>query len=274
MFNPVNDVENLPYSNQNIIKIYRGMNMVNVSIGDYTSEPSEVYITTSQEGDELSTFIVFYLVNPASQAIYAYGGNPFQQEERISVELEAKEFVEEMGAILEDIGWEGMPEDEKALWLENQYLFRREDGKKQDEDEDEVVELTEDAIMDETVDEELESLDDAVEPEDALDQIAREDQPEASDDTSDDDTQAVFIEEKFDELLKKAFLKTKDSTDETEEEAAEVESEDDEPVEEPASEEDLEVKAVTETRVLDRKEIAEVEVDEDREKVLRFLSKI
>ncbi len=274
MFNPVNDVENLPYNTQSIIKIYRGMNMVNVSIGDYTSEPSEVYITTNQEGDELSTFIVFYLVSPASQAIYAFGGNPFSQEERISVELEAKEFVEEMGAILEDIGWEGMAEDERTLWLESQYLFHGEAGKQQDEDGDEVVELTEDAIMDETVDEEIEILDDAVEPEDILDQIASEDHPEASDGTADDETQAVFIEEKFDELLKKAFLKAKDTTDETEEETADVEPEDEEPVVEPDIEEDLEVKAETETRVLDRREMAEGEVDEDREKVLRFLSKI
>ncbi len=274
MFDPVHDVKNLPYNTKNIVKVYRGMNMVNVSIGEYTSEPSEVYITTSRKGNELNTFIVFYLVNPASQAIYAFDGNPFPQEERISVELEAKEFVEEMGAILEDIGWEGMPEDERALWLENQYLFQKEAGKQQDEGADEVVELTEDAIMDETTDEELDILDEVVEPEDVLDQIAREEQPETYNDITDDETQAVFIEEKFDELLKKAFLKTKDTTEETEEETVDAEPEDEEAVEEPVIEEDLELKAETETRVLDSKEMAEREVDEDREKVLRFLSKI
>ncbi len=274
MFDPVHDVENLPYNTNNIVKIYRGMNMVNVSIGDYTSEPSEVYITTSRKGDELSTFIVFYLVNPASQAIYAFDGNPFPQEERISVESEAKEFVEEMGAILEDIGWEGMHEDERALWLESQYLFQEEAGKQQDEDADEVVELTEDAIMSETVDDELEVLDEVVEPEDVLDQIAREEQPDTSDNMTDDETQAVFIEEKFDELLKKAFLQAKDKSDETEEMPADVEPEDEVSFEEPVIEEDLEVKAETETRVLDSKEMAEGKVNEDREKVLRFLSKI
>lgn len=218
MFNPVKDMQKLPYSADSIVKIYRGMNMVNVSIGDYTSEPSEVYITTSSMGEALGTYIVFYFVAHETRAIYEYGGNPYTPDERIKVESEAKEFVEEMGAILEDIGWETMSGKEKESWLKGQYLLSPDEVPESEEDAAEVVELADDAIMEESPEEELEIVEEIVEPEEVLEQIVRDDEDEDLEDISEDDADAVFIEEKFDELLKKAFLKSKESTEGADEE--------------------------------------------------------
>ncbi len=282
MFHPLKDPQNLPYSGDSIVKVYRGMNMVNVSIGDFTSEPAEVYITTSSIEDSLGTYIVFYLVAPETRAIYEYDNNPFPGDDRINVESEAKEFVEEMGVILEDIGWEAMNDQEKANWLEGQYLISSDKAAEPEEDPEDVVELTEDAIMDELPEDELEIIEEAAEPEASLEQIVidvededDDNEDDELDDISEDDSDAVFIEEKFDELLKKAFLKSKESENGADEGPMEDEADlDEEPEIDQEAAVGSESEEISESTVSPDGDTQETEaVVSDGQAVLKFLSK-
>ncbi len=124
MFQLEPQVIELPCSPEDLVKVYRSMNMVKISVDDFVSEPSEAYIVTSRASGGLQTHIVFYLEAPAVRVLYGYDQNPYPPDLRITVEAEAADVVEQMGAILEDVGWDVLPASGRARWLAQEYLFR------------------------------------------------------------------------------------------------------------------------------------------------------
>ncbi len=129
MFKHQPGVAALPCGPSDLLKVLRGMNMVKLSIDDYVSEPCETYVVTSRAsgaaaGGLLQTHIVFYLESPAIRAVFSSDRNPYPAARRIEAEREAMEMVEQMGAILEDAGWEGMSPAARTKWLAQEYLFR------------------------------------------------------------------------------------------------------------------------------------------------------
>ena len=307
MFEHLKDLQELPFQPGSIVKIHRGMNMIKVSVGGHQSEPSEVYIVTAEDGADLVTYVVFYMVEPRYRAIFTYDQNPFESDRRIAVETEASEFVEEMGAILEDIGWESMPAEDREEWLGQQFLFG--DGG------EEVVEVAEVAVdidpEEELVEaEELEVIEDVddltveteTEPEEdgKPEGVAEPGQPEVEPDRTIEEAEksgksVVFAEEKFDEMLKQAFLSpSEEEAGEAGPEEAEGEKEGDE--EEtldaeavPEEEFDVEVTVEAEPASIEEKDGSEEQPAQDieagipdaedparemREKILRFFSKM
>ncbi|TNF45817.1 hypothetical protein EP232_05335, partial [bacterium] len=259
MFLLIGEMREMPFGPEDIVKIHRGMNMVKVSVEEYLSEPSEVYIATIKDGEKLSTNVVFYLIEPKVRILYGFEGNPYEPSSRINIETEAREFVEEMGAILEDIGWENMSDEGQKSWLDQQYLFPTREEFQADQSVDDTVVSVEPGLEVESGKgkrqgpEEVEAeVDTEAEEEAFLPDIEVEDpngapvetskeeeravagQEEVSDETATEeaaepegDTQAkrqtgeslekadkkvVFVEEKFDEMLKQAFLISPDDT--------------------------------------------------------------
>jgi hypothetical protein len=123
MFELLEDTKVLPVPEDVIVQVHSGMNKVRVSVGNYVSEPSNVYIITSQDEALLRSFIVFYVVEPGTHVIYGYAGNPYDPVFREEVLQEAVDFVEEMGAILEEIPWEGMSPEERGTWISNESIY-------------------------------------------------------------------------------------------------------------------------------------------------------
>lgn len=277
MFQLVGQMQQLPFDPADIIKVHRGMNMVKVSVGEHLSEPSEVYIATVIDGDKLSTNVVFFLVEPKVRTLYGFEGNPYESSNRIEVETEAREFVEEMGAILEDIGWETMSEEVKGNWLDQQFLFPAKEELQIEQPVDnagepvEVVEaevevevagegegveteggveveeqvilldtdveiLTEAEILDEAAaeaapEETTETAPVKKPPPDPPEKVSDDTPPEKTAEAANDaqlkrqtgeslekaDGKIVFVEEKFDEMLKQAFLIPPDDPEDEEE---------------------------------------------------------
>jgi len=301
-------MKQLPFGPEDIVKVHRGMNMVKVSVGEHLSEPSEVYIATIKDEEKLSTNIIFYLIESKVRTLYGFEGNPYVSSNRINIETEAREFVEEMGAILEDIGWESMSEEDQKSWLGQQFLFptqeelqadqpiddalvsvepglevEREKGKgeRQEEVEVDVDVEGEGAIEEETILLDIE----AKIPDEAPVEAFKEEEPtvtaqeEVPDDLpteepaeSEDDSQAkrqtgeslekadkrvVFVEEKFDEMLKQAFLISPE--DNGDDEGTEPD--------ESAGSKDVEETPEAEST-------PEVQTRTNTEKILRFLSKM
>lgn len=261
MFQLVGQMRQLPFGPDDIVKVHRGMNMVKVSVGEHISEPSEVYITTVQEGNHLATNVVFFLIEPEVRALYGFEGNPYEPSKRIDVETEAREFVEEMGAILEDIGWENMSRDDREGWIAQQFLFPKHDelqsegtavnglespepemeeerGKGEQHQEagvegeaggsveEDVILLDTDAegpdgmLPDEESPEEVPGAPLGVTDDSPPEKVAGDISPDETGEAADDprvkreagesldkaDGKIVFVEEKFDEMLKQAFL--------------------------------------------------------------------
>jgi hypothetical protein len=339
-------MKHLPFGPEDIVKVHRGMNMVKVSVGEHLSEPSEVYIATTKDEEKLSTNIIFYLIEPQVRTLYGFEGNPYVSSNRINIETEAREFVEEMGAILEDIGWESMSEEDQKSWLGQQFLFPTQEelqadqpvddalvsvepglevengkGKRegQEEIEQEEVDVEVEEVEEAAIEEETILLDiEAKIPDEAPVEAFKEEEPAvtAQEEVPDDllteeptependaqakrqtgeslekaDKRVVFVEEKFDEMLKQAFLISPDDMGDDEgtepDESAgskDVEETPGEPVdaadessvkEETVEDSQIQAESASEEETSETESTPEVQTRTNTEKILRFLSKM
>lgn len=123
MFELILDLDSLPVEEDRVVQVQKGMNKLRVSVGEHVSEPSQVYIITASEGDLYESYILFYMLEPGIRVIYGHEGNPYGPDDLEEVEQEAVDFVEEMGAILEVVPWEGMSPEERWEWLVNESIY-------------------------------------------------------------------------------------------------------------------------------------------------------
>lgn len=207
MFNLMADNDYLPVEEENIVQIHQGMNKLRVSVGEHVSEPSEVFIVTGEDGGLYRSFIVFFMHEPESHVIYGFEGNPYAPDRQEDVLGDAYEFLEEMGAILEEVPWESMSAEEQESWLAAGTLYPL-----PPDDVDDLLEELEEirpGELLEVLDEEEQAADgqgDDVEglPGDFGEVPEAEEEEEAP-----DPMEGGGIDEDgdFDQLLKQAFLK-------------------------------------------------------------------
>jgi hypothetical protein len=216
MFELLSNLQSVPIDPDSLTMIHRGMNKVRVSVGEHSSEPSEVYIITGQSNGNLESYIIFYMLEPGIHVVYGSDQNPFAPTLNEQVIDEAIIFVEEMGSILEEVPWETMTPDQRSAWVEKEILYSAPVIDELEEVEEieavEVVQL-EDVALEETGHEEgvVEVSDDEVRQ--ALSESDSDESLHVSEGIDGDDVDAagmddvVVAEGDFDELLKQAFLK-------------------------------------------------------------------
>lgn len=237
MFELLSNVQSVPVDKNSLAMVHRGMNKVRVSVGDHSSEPSEVYIITGLYNAELETYIIFYLLQPGIHVVYGYDQNPYSPALKQQVLEEATIFVEEMGSILEEVPWETMTPEQKSAWIEKEILYTEpviEELEEIDEIEalEEVVDIEDEDAGEENLEENpaIDVLEGVVEISDEeMQQLLSEDGSRESlteseehfEETGDTDLEqedadsvgttvmddVVVAEGDFDEMLKQAFLK-------------------------------------------------------------------
>lgn len=211
MFDLMIGVDVLPTPEEMIFQVHKGMNKLRVSVGEHVSEPSEVYIITGEESGLFNTFIVFFMVEPGIHVIYGFDDNPYDPSLREEVLNMAIDFVEDMGAILEEIPWEGMTPEERTNWIDKEALYPAAEAEAIEEIEDlEEIEPEDLLAVVEQADDGEKSMDvpsDTGGAEKGVGDVSEELSPE-------DDVPTEVIEEElpgededFDHLLKQAFLK-------------------------------------------------------------------
>ena len=244
MFELLSNVQSVPIDKDSLAMVHRGMNKVRVSVGEHSSEPSEVYIITGQSSGNLESYIIFYMLEPGIHVVYGCDQNPYAPDRKEQVIEEAITFVEEMGSILEEIPWETMTPDQRSAWIENEILYAApvieeleeleevqeieavESVEIDDEEPEEAV-LQEDPAL-ETVQDVVDISENEVEQaltDNGLDEsppVSEEDDEKPTDvvsepeDIDEDDVDGIDVagmedvvvaEGDFDELLKQAFLK-------------------------------------------------------------------
>jgi hypothetical protein len=123
MFELLSNVQSVPIDQDSLVMVHRGMNKVRVSVGEHSSEPSEVYIITGQSNGNLESYVIFYMLEPGIHVVYGFDQNPYAPDQKGQVVEEAVVFVEEMGSILEEIPWETMTPDQRSAWFGKEILY-------------------------------------------------------------------------------------------------------------------------------------------------------
>jgi len=204
MFNLMTDTDCLPMEEERIVQIHKGMNKFRVSVGEHVSEPSEVHIVTGEDEDRFRSFIVFFMVEPEIHVIYGFDGNPYDRDSKEDVLNDAFQFVEEMGAILEEIPWEGMSPEERLIWISKGTLYPQQSPDEEGDLIEELEEIRSGELLEVLEDDEPVEVE-AMDPEPEEPEAEDEEQEEEGDDLIEEGP--IDEDGDFDHLLKQAFLK-------------------------------------------------------------------
>lgn len=126
MFTIDPNITAIPLKGKNLFKALFSMNTHQIATPEMGLANARSYVFFSREGDKrLSAYIGIYLLNADRRFFYPYSGNPFSENEIGTVEDEARNFTEDLGAMLDELDCACMSDQEKDQWIEAQDVFSR-----------------------------------------------------------------------------------------------------------------------------------------------------
>jgi len=107
-----------------IFKVLHSMNSHQVATPETSLEDARSYVFFIREGrNRTSVYIGIHLLLTDRKLIYTHSANPFSEDKMLEVEDEARDFAEYMGAMMDEVHFEGMSDLEQDCWLDDQGFF-------------------------------------------------------------------------------------------------------------------------------------------------------
>jgi len=109
-----------------LFKVLLSMNNHQVATPDTSLEEARSYVFFFREGkNKLSVYIGLHLLTTDRKLFYAHSANPFSEDDLKDVEEEARNFAEDLGAMLDEVDFAHMSDLERDDWMENQSIFSK-----------------------------------------------------------------------------------------------------------------------------------------------------
>jgi hypothetical protein len=109
---------------KNLFKVLLSMNNHQVATPETSLEEARSYVFFTREGrNRISAYIGLHLLHTDRKLFYSHSGNPFLEDGLEDVEEEARDFAEDMGAMLDEVDFAGMSEQEQDKWIDGQSIF-------------------------------------------------------------------------------------------------------------------------------------------------------
>jgi len=126
MFTIDPNITAVPLKEKKLFKVLFSMNTHQVATPEMGLAEARSYVFFFHEGNKrLSAYIGIYLFLADRRFFYPYSGNPFLENEMGTVEEEARSFVDDLGAMLDELDCAHMSDLEMDSWIETQDLFSR-----------------------------------------------------------------------------------------------------------------------------------------------------
>jgi hypothetical protein len=124
MFSIDNNITELNIREKNILKMLFSMNVHQVATPEMILEDAKSYILFFRESPGMvSAYIALYLTVTNRRLYYVHSSNPFPEGEMATIEQEALEFAEGLGAMLDEKDFSKITLEEKNGWIDAQELF-------------------------------------------------------------------------------------------------------------------------------------------------------
>jgi hypothetical protein len=124
MFSIDKNITELDIKEKNILKLLFSMNVHQVATPEMILEDAKSYILFFRESTGMvSAYIALYLTVTNRRLYYVYSSNPFPEGQMDSIEEEALEFAEGLGAMLDEKDFSKMTTEEKESWIDTQEMF-------------------------------------------------------------------------------------------------------------------------------------------------------
>lgn len=109
---------------KNLFKVLLSMNNHQVATPETSLEEARSYVFFAREGrNRLLAYIGLHLLHTDRKLFYAHSENPFLEDGLQDIEEEARYFAEDLGAMLDEIDFAGLSEQERESWIEGQSIF-------------------------------------------------------------------------------------------------------------------------------------------------------
>lgn len=126
MFTIDQNITDLNIKERNIVKVFLSMNIHQVATPEMVPEGARSYVFFFREGKKrLSAYIGLHFPQTDRKLFYVHSANPFLEDEMQNIEDEARNFAEDLGAMLDEIHLENMSDLEQDGWIDDQGIFSR-----------------------------------------------------------------------------------------------------------------------------------------------------
>ncbi len=127
MFTIDQTITGLKLREKDMFKVYFSMNNHEVATPEMMLEDARSYILFFRTGGgKASAYIGLHLLLTGRKLFYAHSSNPFPVEKMRSIEEEALTFAEELGALLDELDFSRLSDEEKHRWIDKQDIFKPE----------------------------------------------------------------------------------------------------------------------------------------------------
>lgn len=117
-------ITDLQLKEKNLFKVLFSINTHDVATPEMSHERAISYVIFAREGKtKMSAFVGLHLLQTERKLFYRHSANPFLEKELQNVEDEARGFVEELGALLDEIDLSVMSAEDRERWINDQSLF-------------------------------------------------------------------------------------------------------------------------------------------------------
>jgi len=124
MFTIDPDITDAQLKEKDLVKVIFSINTHDVATTETGNERASSSVIFVREGKtKLSAYVGLYLLNTERKLFYSHSSNPFPKKDLQEVENEARLFVEELGALLDEEDFSTMSELEKERWIYEQSIF-------------------------------------------------------------------------------------------------------------------------------------------------------
>jgi hypothetical protein len=107
-----------------LFKVFLSMNNHQVATPETSLEEARSYVFFAREGrNRASAYIGLHLLHTDRKLFYAHSANPFLVDTLPDVEDEARDFAEDMGAMLDEVDFASLSDSEQDRWIKGQSIF-------------------------------------------------------------------------------------------------------------------------------------------------------
>jgi len=124
MFTIDHNISNLELKEKNLAKVIFSMNNHQVATPEMSLEEARSYVFIFREGKKrLSAYIGLHFLVTDRKLFYSHSENPFLDDELEDIEVEARNFAEDMGAMLDELDFTSKSEADQNSWMSEQGIF-------------------------------------------------------------------------------------------------------------------------------------------------------
>ncbi len=117
------NITDLKTKERTLYKAFFSVNIHQVATPELSAEDAKSYVFFFGEDGKYLSYIGLHFLHTDRKMYYRHSANPFSERELPAVEEEARNFVEDMGAMMDELALAKMSDMEKDRWIDEQDIF-------------------------------------------------------------------------------------------------------------------------------------------------------